>query len=185
MDGCTMGTDRYFASALVGKLLKKIAKAKGYKELYGAEPEASNPEAYLKSILKDLFQELLAIKGQLILEQNEPLTTFLILLIDKKQGNGIALVVGDGVVAVNGEITEFDQDNKPDYLGFHLHEDFDTWYAKQTQKIYIYTVQDVSIATDGITFFTKTAASKAEDVVDSISFLPQNLENRDKDDMLD
>jgi len=185
MDGCTMGSDSYFASTLVGKLLRKIAKAKGYKELFGAEPEQPDPEAYLKSILKDLFQELLIIKSQMLLEQNELLTTLLILLFDKKSGHGIILAVGDGVVAVNGVVTEFDQDNKPDYLGFHLHEDFDTWYAKQTQKIYINSARDVSLATDGIGLFTKVAAPKADDVLDPISYLLQNTENEDNDDMLE
>jgi hypothetical protein len=164
MDGCTMGTDSYFASTLVGKLLRKIAKAKGYKELYGVEPEQPNLEEYLKSILRDLFQE--------------------ILLIDKKTDHGIFLAIGDGVIAVNGVIKEFDQDNKPDYLGFHLHEDFDTWYTKQTQKIHIDTIQDVSLATDGIVLFTKIAASKVDEVADPISYLLQDKENQDNDDMM-
>jgi hypothetical protein len=180
-----MGTDSYFASTLVGKLLRKIAKAKGYKELYSIEPEQPNLEEYLKSILRDLFKELLLTKSQLLLEQNDLLTTLLILLVDKKTGHGILLIVGDGVIAVNGAITEFDQDNKPDYLGFHLHEDFDAWYDKQTQKAYIDTVQDVSLATDGIALFTKLSAPKADDAVDPISYLLQNIENRDNDDMLE
>ena len=149
------------------------------------ELEQPNLEEYLKSILKDLFQELLVIKSQLLLEQNELLTTLLILLIDKKSGHGIILVVGDGVVAINGAVTEFDQDNKPDYLGFHLHEDFDTWYAKQTQKVYVDSVRDVSLATDGIGLFTKVAISKAGDLVDPISYLLQNTQNQDNDDMLE
>lgn len=184
MDGCTMGTDSYFASTLVGKLLRKIAKAKGYKELYGAEPEQPNLEEYLKSILRDLFKELLLIKSQLLLGQNDLLTTLLILLIDKKTDHGIFLAVGDGVIAVNGVIKEFDQDNKPDYLGFHLHEDFDTWYTKQTQKIHIDTIQDVSLATDGIVLFTKLAAPKVDEVADPISYLLQDKENQDNDDMM-
>lgn len=185
MDGCTMGTDSYFISTLVGKSLRKIAKAKGYKELCGVEPERPNLEEYLKSILRDLFKELLLIKSQLLLEQNDLLTTLLILLVDKKTGHGILLAVGDGVIAVNGAITEFDQDNKPDYLGFHLHEDFDTWYTKQIQKVYIDTIQDVSLATDGIVLFTKLADPKVDDVVDPISYLLQGKENQDNDDMLD
>ena len=183
MDGCTMGTDSYFASTLIGKLLRKIAKAKGYKELFVEEPDQPDPEAYLKSILKDLFQELLVIKSQLLLEQNELLTTLLVLLFDKRSGHGIILAVGDGVVAVNGIITEFDQDIKPDYLGFHLHEDFDTWYAKQ--KIYIDSVRDVSLATDGIGLFTNVVPPRVDDVLDPISYLLQNRENEDNDDMLE
>lgn len=185
MDGCTMGTDSYFASTLVGKSLRKIAKAKGYKELYGVGLEQPNLEGYLISVLKDLFVDLLAIKSQLLLEQNELLTTLLILLIDKKIGQGIALVVGDGVVAINGAITEFDQNNKPDYLGFHLHEDFDTWYAKQTQKIYIDTIRDVSLATDGIGLFTRVAITESEGAIDPVLYLLQDIENKENSDMLE
>lgn len=34
MDGCTMGTDSYFAATLTGKILRKIVKKTGYEELY-------------------------------------------------------------------------------------------------------------------------------------------------------
>jgi len=33
-----------------------------------------------------------------------------------------------------GTIIEFDQNNKPDYVGFHLTEDFEEWYVKTTSK---------------------------------------------------
>jgi hypothetical protein len=34
MDGCTMGTDSYFAATLVGKVLRKIATEKNYQSFY-------------------------------------------------------------------------------------------------------------------------------------------------------
>lgn len=34
MDGCTMGTDSYFAATLVGKVLRKIAAEKNYGSFY-------------------------------------------------------------------------------------------------------------------------------------------------------
>jgi hypothetical protein len=54
---------------------------------------------------------------QLLLEQNDLLTVLLVRLIDKKVGRGIILAVGDGLIVLNGAVTEFDQGNKPDYLG--------------------------------------------------------------------
>jgi len=153
MDGCTMAIDSYFASTLVGKLLRKISIEKGYSELYSLETISNDIDSYLKSILKELFKELVIIKNQLLLERNELLTTLIILLIDKKTNRGIVLVVGDGLININGQMTEFDQDNKPDYLGFHLAEDFDTWYDNQKQKIFFDQIEDISIATDGIFMF--------------------------------
>ncbi|MFL9484209.1 protein phosphatase 2C domain-containing protein [Chitinophagaceae bacterium LWZ2-11] len=184
MDGCSMAPDSYFASTLVGKLLKKISKTKGYKELYGLEPSAANIDDYLKTILQDLFKELNIVKNQLVLDQKDLLTTLLILLIDKKTNEGIVLVIGDGLININGCITEFDQDNKPDYLGFHLNKDFDTWYNTQTQKVLFKNIKDISIATDGITMFTKVATGNTDKEIDAIDFMINNKADADKEDML-
>lgn len=184
MDGCTMGTDSYLASTLVGKLLRKIAKEKSYKELYGLE-SYTDPDQCLLSILKDLFKELNLAKNQLALEKNELLTTLLLLLVDTQQNTGIVLVVGDGVVCVNGQLTVFDQDNKPDYLGFHLHEDVDTWYAKQQQKIIVDTISDLSIATDGIETFTAIKKVDAPGTVNAIELLLTDTTGVENEDMLE
>jgi hypothetical protein len=183
MDGCTMGTDSYLASTLVGKLLRKIAKEKSYKELYGLESYA-DLDQYLLAILAALFKELNLAKNQLALEKNELLTTLLLLLVDKQQNTGIVLVIGDGVVCVNGQVTTFDQDNKPDYLGFHLNEDVDTWYANQQQKIIVNTISDISIATDGIETFTAIKKMDATESIDPIGLLLSDKTGTDNEDML-
>jgi hypothetical protein len=183
MDGCTMGIDSYFASALTGKLLRKIAKEKGYKELYKPGSQ-TGIEDYLKSIIKELFRELAIARNQLMLDQKELLTTLIILLIDKKENNGIVLVVGDGLVSINGMTTEFDQDNKPDYLGFHLGEDFETWYTLQKQKIAFNDIQDISIATDGIFMFRPVKMVDTGETIDPIDFLINDKLNVENEDML-
>jgi hypothetical protein len=183
MDGCTMATDSYFVSTLVGKLLRKIVREKGYKELYNLEP-FNDIDSYLKSIVKQLFQELNTIKNQLMLDRNELLTTLILLLADKKASEGIVLIVGDGLVCINGKATEFDQDNKPDYLGFHLNEDFETWYLTQKQKIIFNTLQDVSIATDGILTFSPVKKGDLIGTINPIDFLLFDKVNNESDDML-
>jgi hypothetical protein len=184
MDGCTMATDSYFASTLVGKLLRKIAKEKGYKELYEKDASTIDIDDYLKAIVSHLFNELIVAKNQLQLERNELLTTLIILLFDKKLNEGIVLAIGDGLININGIITEFDQDNKPDYIGFHLSEDFDSWYKNQTQKIRFNQLKDVSIATDGILTFTKTALPKSAEIIDPIIFLMIDKTNTANEEML-
>lgn len=181
MDGCTMGTDSYFVSTLVGKLLRKIVKEKGYKELYNAETYI-NIEDSLKSIIRELFKELIVTKNQLMLDQKELLTTLIILHINKKANSGIILAVGDGLVSINGKITEFDQDNKPDYLGFHLSENFETWYNHQ-KKITFSDIHDISIATDGIFMFTPVKKVDA-DIINPIDFLLVDKTNEENEDML-
>jgi hypothetical protein len=182
MDGCTMATDSYFISTLVGKLLRKISQGKSYGELYQPSSSQINIDSYLKSIVKELFSELNITKNQLLLEKKELLTTLILLLVDKKKNQGIVLVIGDGLVSINGTLTEFDHDNTPDYLGFHLQEDFESWYNSQKQKIIFENIQDVSIATDGIFSFTPVTKKDSAETIDPIDFLitdKTNMENED------
>jgi len=185
MDGCTMGTDSYFASTLTGKLLRKIIKSMGYKELYNKQPLFDDVESYLKYVLQQLLAEIVIAKNQLLLERDELLTTLMLLLIDKPTNSGIILVIGDGVVSVNGLVTEFDQDNKPDYIGYHLSENFEEWYKGLKQKISIKNIRDVSIATDGIATFKPIAAMIVEDSIDPLYFLLNDDISGEDEDVLE
>lgn len=152
MDGCSMGEESYFAATLVGKILKKIAKEIGYLAFFERQDLAA--ELILKDVFKKFFQELQLLKNQLQLETEELLTTIVLLVLDKKDWSGEILAIGDGLVACNGQLIEFEQDNKPDYLGYHLTEDFEKWFAGQEQKLSLTAVEDISIATDGIFTFS-------------------------------
>ncbi|MDX6188789.1 protein phosphatase 2C domain-containing protein [Flavobacterium sp. Fl-318] len=177
MDGCTTALESHFASTLVGKILKKICIEKGYKDF--VDPESLDDiDESLRSILKNLLVELKNIKNALMLDTKELLTTMLIMLINKKSEEGIILAIGDGFAIVNGKKYEFDQDNKPDYLGFHLSEDFEKLYDSLEQKIKFNKVHDISIATDGIFTFEKLKPAKSEEVIDTIDFL--TIENTDQ-----
>jgi hypothetical protein len=184
MDGCTMGTDSYLASTLTGKLLRKIIKSRNYQDLYTMSPASDSPEATVKSILSELFRELAAVKNQLLLNQDELLTTLILLLVDKEKNEGFVLIIGDGVICINGQITIFDHDNKPDYIGFHLGKDFEEWYPSHSQKLHFHNIADISIATDGIELFTKVMDSQPE-TIDPVDFLVNNRDDAGKDDMLE
>lgn len=183
MDGCTMGTDSYFASTLTGKLLRKIVIEKGYKELYDFENNISIDDD-LKSIMKQLFKELSGIKNLIMLDEKELLTTLIILLADKKKNQGIVLVVGDGLVSINGQKTEFDHNNKPDYLGFHLNEDFESWYSSQKQKIEFTDIEDISIATDGFFMFKPYRKINPNEKIDPMEYLINDKDNEGNEEML-
>jgi len=184
MDGCTMGKDSYLIATIVGKLLRKICKAISYKEFYVKDGNTTSLDHLLKSILHDLFREIKTIKNQLQLEREELLTTLILLLADTKDDKGLVLVVGDGVVNINGSVTSFDQDNRPDYLGFHLAADFDTWYLSQQQKISIDSLNDISIATDGIESFTRVAAPENSETIDPVHFLLHDSTGMGNEEML-
>ncbi|MFI0492087.1 protein phosphatase 2C domain-containing protein [Flavobacterium sp.] len=184
MDGCTTALESHFASTLVGKILKKICVEKGYKEFIEQEQKSLNIEENLKSVLKDLLNELKITKNQLMIDSKELLTTLIILLFDKNSDEGIILAIGDGFVNINGKITEFEQDNKPDYLGFHLSEDFETFYNSQKQKIEFNKIIDLSISTDGIFTFENLATKKTKDEINVIDFLTTEKTNCEKGEML-
>lgn len=175
MDGCTMGTDSYFIATLAGKLLRKILKARNYLEFYQPALMAEPLPLQLKNIMRSLFDELKLCKNQLQLGREELLTTIIVLLANEQEG--LLLVVGDGVVSIDGQVTVFEQDNKPDYLGYHLQEDFDQWYAQQA-IIPVPKWQDISIATDGIDSFKALEGGHTD--VDPVSYLLTDLVPLDK-----
>lgn len=184
MDGCTTALESQFASLLVGKILKKICTEKGYREFIEKEVKSITPEENLKCILKDVLNELRLIQNQLMMDQKELLTTLILLLFDKDQEKGIVLAIGDGFVNINGKTTEFEQDNKPDYIGFHLLEDFETFYNSQKQKIEFNSFSDISIATDGIFTFEKLKRNESKEEIDVIHFLTIDKVNSEKEEMI-
>ena len=153
MDGCSMGTDSYFAATLTGKLLRKIANEYSYKEFISKQP--NDLQQTLQGIVRQLFLELRGLKNSIQLQREEILNTLLIAVIDSSNATGEFLCVGDGLICLNGEFFEFEQNNKPDYLGYHLQEDFDTWYANQQQRVSAKHIRDFSLATDGIFTFSR------------------------------
>jgi hypothetical protein len=50
---------------------------------------------------------------------------------------------------------DFEQNNKPDYLGYHLNEDFEYWFTNQKRRISKHGIKSFSLSTDGIFTFSK------------------------------
>lgn len=151
MDGCSMGKESHFISTLIAKLLRRIGKEIHYRSFI-EKTKGSNSKC-LKDILQELFLGLGEIKNKLLLEEEEVLSTLIIGVLDKKERTVNLLIIGDGLVCCNGTLYEFEQDDKPDYLGYHLLEDFEKWFQQQTQYLILTQVADLSITTDGIFTF--------------------------------
>ena len=151
LDGCTMGKESVFAAILGGKLLRKIAKKYFYEELVHQESKILKEE--LKQILQEFFSELKLAKNQLQLEINEMLCTLIIGLIDESTSKAEILTVGDGLIYFDGELTEYDQGDQPDYLAYHLDKDFESWYDPQKQILSLSCFSDLSICTNGVFTF--------------------------------
>jgi hypothetical protein len=170
MDGCTMGTDSYFAATLVGKVLRKIATEKNYQSFYENSGGLA-AGAEVKEILRALFTELKHLKGRLLLREDELLTTLLLGVLDTDAGAGQVMVIGDGLVSIDGQLAEYEQDNRPDYLGYHLGEDFEAWYARQTQVIDVSHFSDLSLASDGIFTFAPYDKRTYHGYADPVAYL--------------
>jgi uncharacterized FlaG/YvyC family protein len=183
MDGCSMGTDSHFASTLTGKILKKISKEHRYKEFVSKKSDDSKHT--LEEIVNQLFQELRGLKNSLQLEREEVLNTLLISIIDTRDCTGEFLCIGDGLICINNQFSEFEQNDKPDYLGYHLEEDFNDWYKNQKQRISVQGIKDFSLATDGIFTFKKFDNKIYPEPEDIVNFLLVNAEGSQNPIMLD
>ena len=148
MDGCSSGKDSHFASALFGKILHKIAKTLHFQE---TKLEEQSVEYLMKKILRSFMDELKLARNYLMMDMLEALATLIILLYDNQKA--YIVVLGDGFVALDGQIHEIDQDNRPDYPAYHLKEDFEIWYESQSNIFEIENPKEISISTDGIDTF--------------------------------
>ena len=74
-------------------------------------------------------------------------------MVDNEYCAAELFTVGDGLICHDGHLVEYEQENKPDYLGYHLTEDFETWFANQHQKLSLSNINDLSLSTDGIFTF--------------------------------
>lgn len=184
MDGCSMGTESHFAAILIGKLLRKIAKDFFYQEFI--QSKKSTIKEDLNTILSQLFSQLIPIKNQLHLETEELLSTLILGLVNSQEKCAEIIVIGDGLIFHNGDLHYFDQDNQPDYLGYHLQENFPSWLAKQKQCLSLEQVQDLSIASDGIYTFKKinNHSYKTVSEEDLIHFLLQDKREHHNERML-
>jgi hypothetical protein len=153
MDGCSMGIESHFASTLIAKILRKAADGISYKVFI--EKTVKSESEYLKEVMNELFRNLQSVKNQLRLEKTEVLSTLILAIINYKNKTAQILTIGDGLICKNGTYIEYEQDDKPDYLGYHLNEDFETWYQSQTQRLSFNNLTDLSISTDGIFTFKK------------------------------
>ncbi|MGH1385044.1 protein phosphatase 2C domain-containing protein [Kordia sp.] len=183
MDGCSMGTESHFASTLFAKILKKISQELFYTEFLHSQEETLQNQ--LKNVMKTFFLELKNIKNQLSLETLELLSTLILGVYNETTKEAEIITIGDGLIVHNGDITEYEQGDKPDYLAYHLQEDFTVWYDNFTQKISLKNVQDLSIMTDGIYTFKRLGQhTDYEDTSKMIDYLAVDKNATNHEDML-
>ena len=161
-DGCSSGIHSHFASTLFAKILNEVIRFEISKY----------PEIELKDFSENLFYKFMLklkeTKKFLHLNQNELLSTFLLVVHDRDAKTANIIVSGDGAICINGKLTVIDQNNKPDYPAYSLDtiENFDDFFEWNNQKninIYVPEVKDISISTDGITSFVPQNKAETSD----------------------
>jgi len=100
-----------------------------------------------------LFEELSNLNRQLDLKSDEILSTLILGVVDLQNNSAEIVIIGDGLIHVNGKNIEYENDNKPDYIGYHLNMDKNLWFQTRTQKLSVDKINDLTISTDGIHTF--------------------------------
>jgi len=177
MDGCSSGTDSHFASTLIGKVLRKLAKQEAYREY--AKKEKLELDKLLEKISLALFEDLSNLNRQLDLKSDEILSTLILGIVDTENKNAELIIVGDGLIHINGENIEYENDNKPDYIGYHLNMDKHLWYQTRTIKKSVSNIDDLTISTDGIHTF-KNFDGKKYDSISEETIMSKFFENKNE-----
>lgn len=154
MDGCSSGDDSHFASALFGKLLRKIATKLDFEIFKQADLQSC--KALARRIIYLLMEELRQFKSEYLIHRDELLATLILHIHDKELKESFIIALGDGVIVIDSEVTDIDQNNRPDYPAYHLNKAFEEWYDSQVNTFFVKNPSDISIATDGVTSFLKS-----------------------------
>ncbi|MCF6240776.1 MAG: protein phosphatase 2C domain-containing protein [Bacteroidales bacterium] len=167
-DGCSSGTESHFASALTGKIIK-------------AEFQKLNAKNQPENLIKDLlFNTVLKLKQQkidLLLNEDELLSTVLLFLYHKVENKGVINIIGDGVININGILNITDQNNTPHYLTYYLDDinnkqEFTVWYNKEVGVFPVNELKDLTISTDGIrSYYSVNKQEKDKEKINPIDYL--------------
>ncbi len=148
-DGCSGGKDSHFASTLTCKLMRKVAESERF-----SQGDFSAKSLGLE-LLRQFMNELKEVQKQLQLETSELLSTLLLMVCNKQQA--WVSVLGDGVVAIDGNISIIDQNNIPNYPAYHLNDDEETLQKYLTQNTFeSENPNELAISTDGLLSFVST-----------------------------
>lgn len=186
MDGCSSGKDSHFSATLFGKILKKIIKELPYLELKNPifNLQKTSIEDLSVEVLRQFFSSVQKEKNNLFLEVEELVATFILLVYHIPSKSTSINVSGDGVLAINDQLIFIEQNDKPDYLAYHLNECFDTWLNKNVATHFFSNVTNLAISTDGVLSFAKNSTEEVENI-NSIEYLMLDFDFQHQKNMLD
>jgi hypothetical protein len=169
-DGCSTGTDSYFASKLFANVFKQTLKKEG---------ETLNRDLF-PAFVYSFFCTVLKVASTMQLGLNELLSTAVIFLYSKYDSELLVRFFGDGVVFYKEQMNGFqelknDELNQPDYIAYSLKEMVQNnsfgqyWDSRRSLCL---NTNDFTISTDGIGTFRKRDAKLPE--IDVVPYLVQD-----------
>lgn len=170
LDGCSTGKDSHFASAFYGKAIRSRFAIYGF--------PYNSIEEITKDILYGAICEVNILKSYLGLSTEELLSTIIFSIYDKKKKELFVIVIGDGLIVINEDVIEIDQNNTPDYLSYHIDKlinrnAFETWFENFENVFHYEDVRNFSICSDGILSF-KTIKKTEEGERDPVEFFTKD-----------
>lgn len=167
IDGCSSGYDSQFSAALYGKLLRKVVQSMPFHA-----QTHQQAEVYVRQVMIQFVKELKFVRKRLQLNTDELLATFVLMLYSEELHEAFLLVSGNGVLCIDGEITEIEAHSEMDYLAYHLDRfSFDKWYERHTYRFKIDKPQDITISTNGIETISSPHLGFESDAFDIIHYL--------------
>jgi len=142
-DGCSTGIKSHFASQAYCYAFEQVASGNSVND----------------NVLREMKLRLLALSGVLGLEEMNLLATVILFHYNKIDNILNIRVFGDGYYYINDVEYIVDQNNTPDYLGYHIYKnptDFDEYLKKYPSMTY-YDVERFMICSDGITRISRSA----------------------------
>ncbi len=143
MDGCSSAVESYFPSTLYAK---SLAKSTSRMLLNGD----SSGKAIGEELLRNVMNDLGIVRETLGLGLDEILATMLLMVVDLEKTEAHVWAAGDGYIICDGQITEIDHRNTPDYPAYHLQKPFEEWLRKHTTYHNFTAFKDLTISSDGI-----------------------------------
>lgn len=176
MDGCSAGADSHFASALMGKILGKIEfSLSDKKEIDLKDASADQIGRYFA---ENLFHNFTNVNNYLQLDYVEALSTIILLIYHPVKKEAWIMTSGDGYVAIDEEITKIDQNNRPDYMAYHLNKGFVEWFDKHVRIFHSEQAKNIAISTDGIGSFFSLGAFTKGDIDPATELLTFHIHNK-------
>lgn len=186
MDGCSSGTESYFASALLAKLLRKNCKTLPLLAEINPDLDLDSytPQGLGEFLLSQIFDDLKRTRKLLLSDKLELLSTLVLLVYHKPSKKAYICASGDGFLKINDEFIDLDQNNMPDYMAYSLNLHFEQWMENHTRTFIRENITSIFVSTDGIQKYFNSK-NKPSSTINSVSYFLEDgklsLEKKDEE----